>query len=154
MTIEQPTIELRRATAADVPRMIELIAGANLPPLFVAENLEGFVAAEREGAVVGCAGIELFGQCAVIRSVVIDEAVRGTGLGRRVYEALLAKAAAALVTDLYLFTEDARDFWEHVDFQVITFEDWKTEARMNWQYQFLSQNRDLVEGVIPMWRRA
>jgi|CXWL01.1.fsa_nt_gi N-acetylglutamate synthase-like GNAT family acetyltransferase len=152
MANDQPPIDLRRATIADVPRMVELIAGANLPPLFVVEHIDGFVVAERGEAVVGCGGIELFGRCAVIRSVVVDEAWRGTGLGKRLYDALMAIAVPGSISDVYLFTADARDFWQHLGFREITFEDWKPEARMNWQYQFLSQNRDLVPEVMTMWR--
>lgn len=149
-------ITLRRARAADVPRMIELIAGAELPPLFVSEYVDSFVVAERANAVLACGAVEVFGQCGVIRSVVVDPSLRGSGVGKRLWQRLEADARAAGVTDLYLFTADAHDFWRRLGFSDIGFEDWRPEPRMNWQYQFLSQNRDLFEGqpLFTMWRAA
>ncbi|MBI5287526.1 MAG: GNAT family N-acetyltransferase [Chloroflexi bacterium] len=148
-------VTIRRAAPADIPRMVELIAGANLPPLFIAEYLDGFAVGEQDAQVVGCGGIEMYGSSAVIRSIVVDERMRGTGLGRRLSEQLMADAKAAGATDLYLFTADAHDFWKHLGFVDITFDDWRAEARVNWQYQFVSQNADLLGGEIyTMWRKA
>ncbi|HLB23129.1 MAG TPA: GNAT family N-acetyltransferase [Dehalococcoidia bacterium] len=155
MTSHRDGVSIRRAVPADIPRMAELIAGATLPPLFIAEFLDGFAVGERNGDVVGCGGIEMYGTSAVIRSIVVDERMRGTGLGRRLSELLMADARAAGATDLYLFTADAHDFWQHLGFADITFDDWKPEARVNWQFQFLSQNAELVGGgIFTMWRAA
>ncbi len=148
-------VTIRRATPANIPRMVELIAGANLPPLFIAEFIEGFVVGELDGEVVGCGGIEMYGTSAVIRSIVVDERMRRTGLGRRLAERLISDARAAGASDLYLFTADAHEFWKHLGFVDVTFDDWKSEARVNWQYQFISQNPDLLPGEIyTMWRVA
>ena len=85
-------VTFRRATEADVPRFSELIAAAALPPLFIEQYLDGFVAAERDGAIVACGGIEFYGDSAVIRSVVVDPAAQGVGLGRSIAEMLIATA--------------------------------------------------------------
>jgi len=75
-------VTFRPARAADVPRMVELIAGANLPPAFVEEYLDGFIAAERGGETIACGGVEMYAGSAVIRSVVVDDAARGLGWPR------------------------------------------------------------------------
>lgn len=149
-------ITLRQARADDIPRIVELITSAELPPLFIAENLDGFVVVERAEGVVACGGLELFGRCGVIRSVVVDPELRGSGVGRTVWERLEQDARGAALTDLYLFTGDAHDFWSRLGFVDVTFDEWKAEARMNWQYQFLSQNQDLFprEQLHIMWRAA
>jgi N-acetylglutamate synthase-like GNAT family acetyltransferase len=89
----------------------------------------------------------------VIRSVVVDPAARGQGIGVTIAERLIAAARIAGATDLYLFTEQAHPFWLRLGFADVTFEDWKAPARANWQYQFLSQNRTLVPDLHTMWRR-
>lgn len=147
-------VTFRAAGATDVPRMVELIAGAHLPPLFVEEFLEGFIAAERGGEIVACGGVEMYGDCAVIRSVVVDEAGRGLGLGGRLAEMLMAHARDAGATDLYLFTADALPFWQHYGFVEVALEDWRDAPRACWQYQFISQNRNLMPDVHTMWRKA
>ncbi len=153
-TASTANVTFRSALAVDVPRMVELIAGANLPPLFVEEYLDGFIAAERDGEVIACGGVEMYGDCSVIRSVVVYEAGRGLGLGGRLAEMLMSKARDAGATDLYLFTADALPFWQHYGFVEVTLDDWKDRARACWQYQFISQNRDLVPEVRTMWRKV
>ncbi len=152
--ISTDQVNFRPAQATDIPRMAELITAAHLPPLFIEEYLDGFVAADREGDVIACGGIEVYGDCAVIRSVVVDEAGRGLGLGGKLAEMLMSNARDAGAADLYLFTADALPFWQHYGFVEVTFEDWRDAPRACWQYQFLSQNRELVPEIHTMWRKA
>ena len=156
MTADTTSIGMRRAHEDDIPRIVELIASAHLPPLFVPEFLAGFVVAEQDGKVVACGGLEMFGTCGVIRSVVVAEALRGSGLGKRLWQLLEADARNAGATDLYLFTGDAHDFWQRLGFADKTLDEWKPEVRINWQYQFISQNADLFGDDAPfsMWRAA
>ncbi|MEK7692635.1 MAG: GNAT family N-acetyltransferase [Chloroflexota bacterium] len=147
-------VTFRPARAADVPRMVDLIAGANLPPAFVEEYLDGFIAAERDGETIACGGVEMYAGSAVIRSVVVDDAARGLGIGRRLAELLMAHARAAGAKDLYLFTADALPFWQQCGFVEVTLEDWQDAPRACWQYQFISQNRSLMPDVHTMWRKA
>ena len=149
---EQVTFRIARAD--DVPRMAELMAAAHLPPLFIEEHLDGFIAADRAVGLIACGGVEMYEECAVIRSVVVDESARGLGLGGKLAEMLMTNSRNAGATDLYLFTADALPFWQHYGFAEITFEEWQDAPRACWQYQFLSQNRDAVPDVHTMWRKA
>jgi N-acetylglutamate synthase-like GNAT family acetyltransferase len=156
MCLSAPTanVTFRPARAADVPRMVDLIAGANLPPAFVEEYLDGFIAAERDGEIIACGGVEMYEDSAVIRSVVVDEAARGLGLGRRLADLLMAHARDAGAMDLYLFTADALPFWQQRGFVEVTVDEWRDAPRACWQYQFISQNRGLMADVHTMRRRA
>jgi N-acetylglutamate synthase-like GNAT family acetyltransferase len=147
-------VTFRRGMPADIPRFVEMIAAENLPPLFIAEFLDGFVAAEREGAIIACGGVEMYEDCAVIRSVVVDPSGRGRGLGAALAERLEADARAAAATDMYLFTADALEFWKHRGYVEVSSNDWKPPPRLCWQYQFVTQNFELVGEVHPMWRKA
>src|SRR5438874_7417947 len=79
----------RAATADDVPAMSALIASENLPPFFIEEFLDGFILSERDGKMLACGGVEIYGDCAVIRSIVVAPDGRGLGLGRRAAELLM-----------------------------------------------------------------
>ena len=153
-----PDITFRQARTDDIPRMVELISAAELPAAFIAEFLDDFVVAERDGGrdarVIACGGVEMYETCAVIRSVVVDPAAQGAGIGLEIARRLMDAARAAGATDLYLFTAQAHPFWLRLDFVDVTFEEWKEPARANWQYQFLSQNREIVPDIHTMWRRA
>jgi amino-acid N-acetyltransferase len=153
--ISRDRCTVRRGRPADIARMTELIAGANLPPLFIEEFIDGFATVEYEDAVIGCGGLEIYGGSGVIRSVVIDERARGLGLGRDVADLLIADARAAGATDLYLFTMDAHAFWTALGFRDLPLEAWREDARENWQYQFMSTHPEMLEaGVHSMWMHA
>ncbi len=139
-------IAFRGAVASDVPRMVELIEGAKLPAWQIEEWLEGFVVGEWDGAVVACGGIEVYEDAAVIRSVVVDESLRGQGVGRALAGRLLEDAARAGVRDVYLFTVGAASFWERLGFRELTLSDWREPSRACWQYAYISAHPDEARG--------
>jgi len=141
----------RPASLADVPRMAGLIAEAHLPPIFIEEFIDGFLAADVAGQVGACGGVEMYDDCAVIRSVVVDPSARGLGLGGQLAERLIALARARGARDVYLFTQDAREFWKHCGFIDVALDEWRGPARACWQYQFISQNPEMAAGIHTMW---
>jgi amino-acid N-acetyltransferase len=103
-------VSLRRATGGDAAAVEELLSRQALPRSGVAEWLEHFWLAEHDGGLVGVAGVELYGAAALLRSVAVDPAWRGTGLGGVLTERALAEAKAAGAEDVYLLTTTA-DRW-------------------------------------------
>lgn len=136
-------IVLRPSRPGDMPAMAALLEQADLPPMFIEEFLDGFLTAERGGEIIGCGGVELYGESAVVRSVVVAQTTQGMGLGRRIAEVLLERARHAGAGEAYLFTMDAWAFWAHLGFEDVALEAWNEAARECWQYVVVSQNRDL-----------
>ncbi len=147
---------LRAARPDEIPAITELVASADLPPLFVEAYIDGFIVAERDGALLACGGVEMYDDCAVLRSIVVAETARGLGLGRRLAEALAERARVAGAAELYLFTEGAHDFWQHLGFVDVPLGDWAQPPRAGWQYQFIAanQNAELFRSVNSMWKAA
>ena len=113
MTIEQVRPGDRAAAEA-------LLRRANLPLDGIDEHFGHFIVARGgDGALVGLAGIELYGASALIRSVVVAPSHRRTGLGHRLMDAIIARAKSAGVGTLYLLTEGARPFFEAMGFEAI-----------------------------------
>ena len=81
---------LRLARPEDVPAIEKLLAAEWLPPFQIREFLDTFWVLEEGGRVVGSAGLEVYGQAGVIRSVVVHPSGRGRRLGD-----LLSKTAFA-----------------------------------------------------------
>jgi len=153
--VELEHCRFRRGEPRDLPRLVQLIAGAHLPPMFIEEFLPGFAIVEHDGEVVGCGGLELYDEgCGVIRSIVVDEPAKGIGLGRRITELLIDDARAFGATDLYLFTMDAWDFWRHMGFVDVPLGGWKMPPRVSWQYQFMDGHPEFAGQIHSMWRRA
>ncbi len=144
----------RRGRPADVTRFAQLIIAGELPPMFIEEFVEGFVAAEHDDVIIGCGGLEVYGDCGVIRSVVVEERARGLRIGERMAELLMDDARAAGVTGLYLFTMHARPFWRRLGFVDTPLDVWRDPPRVSWQYQFISQHPQAAGDVHSMWRAA
>jgi len=156
VTRSDDAIALRAARRDEIPAITELVASADLPPLFVEAYIDGFLVAERDGALLACGGVEMYDDCAVLRSIVVADAARRQGLGRRLAEALSERAQTAGATELYLFTEDAHDFWLHLGFVDVPLDDWAQPPRAGWQYQFIAANQhvEVFRDVKSMWKAA
>lgn len=152
--LDASALVLRRATPEDVPQLGALILSGDLPPLFIGEFLEGFIVADHDGEIVACGGLELYDDCGMIRSVVVDERLRGGGVGRAIARLLEDDARAYGARVVYLFTEHALPFWKRLGYDEIADEEWEDAPRAGWQYRFVIPRRAIFgEGVHGM-RRA
>jgi amino-acid N-acetyltransferase len=108
----------RRATAADVRAIHELIAryqapGRLLPRTLdeIARHVSRFLVIDDGAAVGGCAELApLSGSVAEIRSLVVDEMRRGLQFGRAIVEQLVHDAHAAGFDELCAFTHEPAYF--------------------------------------------
>ena len=141
---------LRLARADDVDALSRLIASETLPAVEVAEWLSSFWVLEDAGTLVGCAGIERYGDSALLRSVVVAAELRGSGEGVRMTERALAFARDDGAQRCYLFTMTAADFFSRFGFERCRLDDFEPAVRESWQWQAISGNEALAEQVIPM----
>lgn len=117
---------LRSAVVTDVTPILELVNrlaadGKMLPrsPASVVENLRDFVVAEKDGVFAGCGALSLiWTDIAEIRSIVIEPEQRGTGLGMRLAERLMADAEKLGIARVMAFTYVV-GFFEKLGFQVV-----------------------------------
>ena len=76
----QPTF--RSALPDDITDMVRLLTAANLPPFPVGDHWDTFWLLETDDGVVGMIGLEVFASSSLLRSVVVDESLRGEGFRR------------------------------------------------------------------------
>ena len=107
---------IRTATSGDLTAVRQLLAANSLPVDGVEENFPGFIVAEEKGAIVGAIGIERYGPAALLRSAVVSRELRGTGLGSRLVEEILARASAQGIRDIYLLTTTADEYFPRFGF--------------------------------------
>ena len=109
--------------AHDEEGLEQLLEAAELPTEdLTAEVLEDFLIARAGHEVVAAAGIEHCDDVALLRSVVVREDMRGTGLGKRLVEAVEEGARQAGVRELYLLTTTAADFFARLGYQPVARE--------------------------------
>jgi amino-acid N-acetyltransferase len=79
-----------------------------------------FVARTATGAAVGWGGLEIYGQDALLRSVVVNPVLRSLGAGRAIVEALVGEARARGLERLWLLTQSAQAFFEKLGFEPVS----------------------------------
>jgi amino-acid N-acetyltransferase len=107
------------AHPADLPSVLGLLEGSGLPIAGIAQHLETTVVVREGTRLVGCAAIEPYGTAGLLRSVAVDPARRGRGLGTELTDAALALARQRGIRTLYLLTETAVPFFSRFGFAVV-----------------------------------
>lgn len=87
------------------------------------EMLEHFLVAHVGKNLVGCAGLEVLGEAGLLRSVAVDEAHRGMGLGKELVAAMEEHAREEGVRDLYLLTTTAEAFFANLGYRKLPREE-------------------------------
>ena len=115
-----PAIVIRTATANDWTAIAALLTAANLPLEGAQEHLDHFIVGEQAGHVVAAAGLEPYGDAALLRSVVVDSALRGQGVGELLHNAIAQRAVAQGIHALVLLTTTAAAFFAKRGFRTIS----------------------------------
>lgn len=110
----------REASSADWPRVAGLLSESKLPDAGAADHLPHFVLAFSNGALVGCAGIEVYGSYGLLRSVAVTSSARGKGLGAELVSRVLDHARAEGVREVILLTETAPAYFPRFGFETVT----------------------------------
>lgn len=105
-------IAISPASAGDLRDILDLLSEVQLPHDGVAENVGGFlVARNEESQLVGTIGLERYGNTALLRSAAVAPECQKSGLGSRLTEDLLARAASEGVEKVVLLTTTASEFF-------------------------------------------
>lgn len=110
------TATIRLATPGDFAGVVRLLEAADLPTAGLKPSLPDFLVAEEGRRVVGAIGLEITGDCALLRSAVVDAERRGAGLGRDLVESVLDRAGNRGVREVYLLTTTAERFFPRFGF--------------------------------------
>lgn len=116
-------ITYRRPDPRDKVHVERLLTTAGLPTAGVGPQLPEFEVAEDGGRIVGAAGLEAYGQVALLRSVVVEPEYRGRGVAHDLVERVLQRAAAAGIRNVYLLTTSAADYFRKFGFEAVTREE-------------------------------
>jgi amino-acid N-acetyltransferase len=114
------------ATVGDLPAVLALLRECRLFETGVPEAIGTFVvarddescetamlsAAHTRKRLLGCAGVELYGELGLLRSVAVSAEARSSGVGSALVARAEQLAAEYGVRDLYLLTSTARLFFE------------------------------------------
>jgi len=143
-------VELRRARRDEMETVRQIIVSENMPAMELDRWIEDFWVLDKDGELVGCAGVEVYGEAAVLRSVATAPSIRGTGEGIRLVKRCLEYAREKGAKRCYLFTMTAEDFFPRFGFERCTLDDFETAVRESWQYRGNIEFEDLRKMLTPM----
>jgi amino-acid N-acetyltransferase len=112
-------ISFRPALASDLGPLGRLLSELKLPVEGIEESWRRFTVAELAGEIVGVAGVEIYPDGALLRSVAVHPSVRGTGLGRVLVERALVTAREAGAREVYLLTTTAVGYFPRLGFREV-----------------------------------
>ena len=112
------TITFVLAEPGDESDVIQLLSACRLPSEGITPHFHHFILARLQHAIIGVIGLELYDRVALLRSMAVAPDFRRSGIGKALYERILAHAHALNIQELYLLTTSARDFFTKHGFLV------------------------------------
>jgi N-acetylglutamate synthase-like GNAT family acetyltransferase len=110
-------VALRQAGAADWPAIERLLLANKLPTEGARQHLPTYLLAVSNGEVVGCAGAEVYGDIALLRSVAVAPGLQRQGIGQLLVERLLHEATRRQIRRIFLLTVTAPEFFSRFGFK-------------------------------------
>jgi amino-acid N-acetyltransferase len=111
------------ATQADLENVLHLLESNRLPKAGVADHIENFSLALEDDVLVACAGLEIYGDAGLLRSVAVHPDYRAQGLGATLTESILDLAEYRGLSSVSLLTETAKDYFPRFGFVEVSRKD-------------------------------
>jgi len=109
----------RTASPDDLISIRALLESAGLPTSDLTSARPEFVAIHEKGSLVAAGALQRFGSSALLRSVVVSPARRGTGLGGSIVLELERLAREAKIARLILLTQTADKFFAQRGYRIM-----------------------------------
>jgi amino-acid N-acetyltransferase len=126
---------IERAEADDLAAVQRLLTGHGLPLEGVVQHLSTMVVARDNGRIVGVAAVELYEGGALLRSVAVDAAAQGRGLGHQLTEAALEIARERQLDAVFLLTTTAERFFPKLGFEQISRDEVPATVQASVEFQ-------------------
>ncbi|MBC7827459.1 MAG: GNAT family N-acetyltransferase [Chitinophagaceae bacterium] len=111
--------QVRSATANDYEAVVKLLQSENLPAEDIPTGLCHFFVIEHNGNIVSVAGIEVYGQEGLLRSMVVDKHYRNQSLATTLLNKILGHAIDQGIARIYLITTTAEKYFAAKGFSVV-----------------------------------
>ncbi len=146
-------VSMRNAIEQDWPCIEAMLSKANLPLEGAREHLSNFWIETVDEEIVAIGGLELYGQYALLRSLVVNDAQRGKAYGTQLVKHLQKTAIATGINHLYLQTTNAANYFHRLGFREITRAEVPSSIQQSSQFRGAcpasATSMHLILGVSP-----
>ncbi len=111
------SFQMRQAASTDWPAIERLLQANHLPLDGAQAHLSTFLLATHQGEVIGCAGAEVHGDIALLRSVAVAPGLHRQGIGQTLVGQMIDQARRRQLRALYLRTTTAAAYFAHFGFE-------------------------------------
>jgi len=109
-------IDISPAQRRDLEDIRYLLSANRLPLDDLDRHSDSAFVARQDGRVVGAVALEVYDDGGLLRSVVVAAEHRGTGLGRRLVDAVMQLARTKQLPAVYLLTTTAANYFPKLGF--------------------------------------
>jgi len=124
-------------------QVMSLLQAQKLPVSDINEDSLLYLFLDGETAI-GTAGLDIFDDCALLRSVSVIAGVQGKGYGRKLNEQIEKFAKDSGINCVYLITTTAKDFFERQGYCVIKREEAPEAIKQTEQFTGLCPSSAIV----------
>ncbi|MHA1994975.1 MAG: arsenic resistance N-acetyltransferase ArsN2 [Candidatus Hodarchaeales archaeon] len=110
---------ITKTNAKDLPEVLNLLTMVDLPVEGVKEQFQNFFIIRKDKTIVGCIGIEIYGNTALLRSLAVHPSFQGKGLGLQLVHKIEGYLTEKKSDSIYLLTETAENFFLNLGYSSI-----------------------------------
>ena len=114
-----------------------ILSAQKLPVEDLPEVLDNFLLAKESDQLIGVLGLEIYGAYGLLRSLAVIPEYRNKGIASKLIERLESLAALTGLTELYLLTETAPEYFAAKSFQKITRDEVPDEVKQSSEFSHI-----------------
>lgn len=139
-------VDITKANVDDLESVFSLLKLVDLPIEGVADSFHNFYVAWEGKKLLGCGGVEVYGNVGLLRSVAVHPSFRGQGLGQKLVETIQKYSTEKGLNEIYLLTETAKEFFSKLGFNVISRN--KADNRIKQSIEFTTLCPDSATSMV------
>ncbi len=135
-SVERPSgpVTIEAARVSDAATIEALLASVELPSANLREQIGNFLVARVGGRAVGCVGLELYGETALLRSLAVLPEQRGRGVGARLAAEIIERARRLGASEAVLLTTTVRAMAAAMGFKEAPRGSIPAAVRESWEF--------------------
>src|SRR5258708_1229733 len=124
--------------------IVSLLSSEKLPVDDLPASLENFIVAIQNDEVIGTAGLEIYGDYGLLRSMAVNPALRGQGIANKLLLQIETLAGSKGLKTIYRLTETAPQYFDRKNYTRITRADVPAEVQQSSEFSYACPQSAIV----------